>query len=186
VNKDLKKYLDKYKKISGNIFGEELKEVKELFWYDPKFTELCKNEKEWDTKYHDIFLDLMDLHKRDGYYRDKYDRHVSYNGIKTLKKTGTELELSDIHENEILKCQDFKYFRKFYCKIQTKNGISRPEPRNYQEKLEDALLSMEDVAASFSRQCINKEETIIVNDEEMSIEELFNESKLSYKKSEKK
>jgi len=117
-----------------------------------EFIDYCKNKKDWTIKEHDILCSILDFEKRQGYYQDKYNQRVSYNGIKVLKKTGTELELTEVHKNEIKKCQDFKYFRKYYCKIQTKNGIKRPDNREYQNELEDVLLSLEDAAVSFSRQ----------------------------------
>jgi len=84
---------------------------------------------------------------------DKYGGRVSYNGIRTLKKAKTELPENIIHDIENKKCrEDFKYFRTHYCLITTKKGLARPDPREYQEHLEDELLSLEDLVILYPRQ----------------------------------
>jgi hypothetical protein len=127
--------------------------IKDALLKKDEFLQLSKSKKDWTYEEHDKFLILLDLKKENGYYIDKYNNKVSYNGIKTLKKPGTELNITAFHKSEIKKCKnDFKYFRKYYCKIQTRQGLKRPEPREYQSNLETALLSLEDIAVSFSRQ----------------------------------
>ena len=102
----------------------------------------------------DSVLKKIDIQKNEeDFYVDAFDNTISFAGIRTIKKENTILKLSEIHKNEILKCsKDFKYFRKFYCKIVTKSGIGRPEPREYQEKLEDNYLSGKDNVLLFGRQ----------------------------------
>ncbi len=132
---------------------EQLKEVKETIQNDADFIDYCLNKTDWTYEEHDALIEILEPIKNEGHYQDTYGSKVSYNGIKTLKKANTELIMSKIHSNEIDKClNDFKYFRKYYCKIQTKNGIQRPEPRDYQDRLEDTLISLNDTAVSFSRQ----------------------------------
>lgn len=137
-----------------NSFDKDsLKEIKETILNDSGFIDFCLNKTDWTFEEHDALMSILEPIKSEGYYQDLYGSKVSYNGIKTLKKPNTELNLSEIHLNEIDKCsQDFKYFRKYYCKIQTKNGIQRPEPREYQAELENTLINLEDTAVSFSRQ----------------------------------
>ena len=149
---DQKKYLKLGEKLEKLDQGTQL-QIKESLHNKKEFIKFCKNENNWTYEEHDNLIKILEPKKENGYYIDKYGKKISYNGIKTLKKTGTELDLSEIHKNELEKrSEDFKYFRKYYCKIQTRQGIRRPEPREYQEKLEDALLSLEDVSVSFSRQ----------------------------------
>lgn len=144
---------DKLEK-KGIIPEAQKEEIKEAIWEDKDFTEYCLNKKEWANEDHDKFKIIMDLNKNEnGYYKDIYDNRVSYDGIRTLMKAGTELPLSKIHENEIEKCKnDFKYFRKHYCLITTRNGLARPELRHYQESLEDELLTLDDTVILFPRQ----------------------------------
>ena len=129
-------------------------EIKTALWSNTEFIEYCKNKKDWTYEEHDNLVSILEpVRGEGGYYYDKYNIRISYNGIKTLKKTGTELTISEIHTNEMNKCaEDFKYFRKYYIKIQTRRGLQRPEPREYQVKLEDGLLSLDDCCVSFSRQ----------------------------------
>jgi len=89
----------------------------------------------------------------EGKYIDAFNNPISFNGIMGLVKGGTKLSLSPIHKNEMIVCaSDYKYFRKNYCKIVTKKGINRPDPRNYQEKAEDDLISGGDILIFWSRQ----------------------------------
>ncbi len=84
---------------------------------------------------------------------DAFGDKVSYNGARTLKKPFTKLPITDAHQQEIQKCiGDFQYFRKNYCKIITRTGIARPEPRDYQKEFEDVLLDGELIASLQPRQ----------------------------------
>ena len=128
--------------------------IKNQICEDEGFIEYCKNKKDWTYEEHDKLVYTLEPEKGyGGYYYDIYNRQISYNGIKTIKKAGTKLALSDVHKNEIEKCKtDLKYFRKYYVKIQTRKGKKRPDLREYQANLEDSLIKMDDLAVSFSRQ----------------------------------
>jgi len=114
---------------------------------DKKGSELTDREK-------DAILVKIDMKTNDeGFYVDAFGSKISYNGAKTMKKTDTKLALTEVHKNEIYHCMnDFKYFRKHYCKVVNRTGITRPEPRQYQEDAEDAYLTGEDVVLFFPRQ----------------------------------
>ena len=88
-----------------------------------------------------------------GNYIDAFNRDISYNGIKTLKRPYTQLSLTPDHLNELEICRnDIFYFVRYYCKILTKNGITRPEIRDYQNEFLGMLSSGDDVIASLPRQ----------------------------------
>jgi len=112
------------------------------------------NDEEIDDRLKDRFLEQIDTDKnQEGYYLDAFGERISFNGIRQLKKPYTKLNINQRQQNEILTChQDYFYFRKNYCKILTKSGIGRPEPRNYQERLERELVIGDDVVAFFPRQ----------------------------------
>jgi len=147
----------KWKKLLKKINSldkRDIFEIREDIIENRDFLKFLEKNKKWSDEEHDGLLKLLDLHKNEtGYYLDIYGRPVSYNGIRTLKKTKTELPLYRAHEIEQEKCKDdFLYFRQYYCFIMTKTGLARPEPRNYQQKLENKLISLEDVVILFSRQ----------------------------------
>ncbi len=145
------KFLEKGKK---KIPEGTKTEYKHSIWSDADFTKYCLNKTSWVPEQHDDFKTVMDIPVNDnGYYKDIYGQRISYEGIRTLKKPHTDIELSDIHLNEIEKCRtNFKYFRANYCLITTKNGLARPEPRPYQEKLENELLTLDDTVILYPRQ----------------------------------
>ena len=88
-----------------------------------------------------------------GNYIDAFNKDISYNGIKTLKRPYTQLSLTPDHLNELEVCRnDIFYFVRYYCKILTKNGITRPEIRDYQNEFLGMLSSGDDVIASLPRQ----------------------------------
>lgn len=148
---------EKFKKLLSKIPSMEkevVQAIKEELIEDPEFIEFCNNQYNWTSLEHDGLLRVLELNKNtNGYFMDIYGQRMSYNGIRTLKKAHTEVPKNDIHKNEIDKCKkDFKYFRKYYCFITTKTGLARPEPRHYQEELEDELLTLEDLVVLFPRQ----------------------------------
>ena len=112
------------------------------------------NNEEIPNNLKDKFLEQIDTPKnQEGYYLDAFSERISFNGIRQLKKPYTKLNLNKRQQNEILAChQDYFYFRRNYCKILTKSGIGRPEPRQYQERLEKELVKGDDVLAFWSRQ----------------------------------
>ncbi len=147
----------KWKKLLKKINTldkSDIFEIRHDILENKDFLRFLKSNKKWSNTEHDGLLKLLDLQKNEtGYYLDTYGRPVSYNGIRTLKKTKTELPLYEAHEIEQEKCKnDFLYFRQYYCFIMTKSGLARPEPRSYQQKLENKLISLEDVVILFSRQ----------------------------------
>jgi hypothetical protein len=110
--------------------------------------------KEISNELKDKFIKDIDTPmNQEGYYLDAFEGPISFNGIRQLKRPYTKLKLNQYQQKEILACQnDYYYFRRNYCKILTKSGIGRPEPRNYQERLEDELVVGDDVIAFFPRQ----------------------------------
>ena len=152
------KVIEKYKKLLIKINNikdrSTILELQEALSEDPNFINFLENTKDFTHIEHDGLLKLLDLPKNEtGYYIDKYGRGVSYNGNRSLKRSGTELALNSLHEIEIKKCkEDFLYFRKNYCFIMTKNGRGRPESRIYQQQLEEELKNQSDIAVLFSRQ----------------------------------
>ena len=113
-----------------------------------------------------------------GNYIDAFNRDISYNGIKTLKRPYTQLSLTPDHLNELEVCRnDIFYFVRYYCKILTKNGITRPEIRDYQNEFLGMLSSGDDVIASLPRQCVAGETKITINGDEISIKDFFENSK---------
>ena len=129
-------------------------EIRESVQTNKAFVLFAENKMLWTDEEHDNLKALVDLPKNtNGYYVDIYGQRISYNGNRSLLKPKTEMNLSKVHKNEIAKCaSDYKYFRKHYCMITTKTGLARPEPRPYQEKLEDELLTLDDVVILYPRQ----------------------------------
>lgn len=109
---------------------------------------------EIDNDLKDKFLKDIDTPtNQEGYYLDAFGGPISFNGIRQLKRPYTKMKLTQYQQQEIKACQeDYYYFRRNYCKILTKSGIGRPEPRGYQERLEDELVDGDDVIAFFPRQ----------------------------------
>lgn len=154
---ELLKYLRIGEKLDNKNkkFNEETKnDIRVTLQNKKDLEEFFKNKKDWTNEEHDNLKNILELPKNsNGYYVDYYGKGVSYNGIRTLRKAKTEFDLSQMHENEIEKCKnDFKYFRKYYALITTKKGLARPEPRKYQEELEDELLSLDDCVILYPRQ----------------------------------
>ena len=149
---------------------EDMKNIKGIF------EELKEenNDEELPDFLKDKFLEQLDIEKnQEGYYLDAFGERISFNGIRQLKKPYTKLNLNNRHQTEIIKChQDYFYFRKNYCKILTRTGIGRPEPRKYQERLEKELVKGDDVVAFFPRQsgkCVDKDTLITIRDAETGI-----------------
>ena len=151
--------IKKYKKLLSKINSLELEyaeiaEIRSELENDVKFLKFLKQEKEWTYDEHDGLKKILELQKNEsGYYMDKYGRGQGYNGIRTLRPSKADLDLSPLHDIELEKAKfDFKYFRKYYIIILTRHGYARPEPRSYQERLEDDLLSDEDLVILYPRQ----------------------------------
>ena len=74
------------------------------------------------------------------------------------------MNLTKEQQREIEACaRDYKYFRKNYCKILTREGVNRPELREYQVRAENDLLTGEDTLLFFPRQCIAWDTNIVIN-----------------------
>lgn len=148
------KFKNLLKKINNLNDKETLIDLQEALSEEENFLNFLENKKDFTHEEHDGLLKLLDLPKNEtGYYIDKYNRGVSYNGNRSLKKPKTELGLNKLHEIEYKKCsEDFLYFRYNYCFIMTKEGLARPESRSYQKDLEESLAKGEDLAILFSRQ----------------------------------
>ena len=187
---------NKFKNLLISLFKNKIelsKIEKDILLSDQEFIDYCDSQFEWDYDEHDYLLKLLDIQKDDeNYFLDAFGNRISFNGNKSIKKSGTKLSVNIIHENEIKKCsKDFNYFRKYYIRIITKLGIDRPEIRPYQERLEKDLLEYSEVAVSYPRQSgkCQKSDTLLnikSNNEvkHQSIGDLFNEVKEIYAKSE--
>ena len=137
----------------SNLENKILNKFKQNIIKDKNFIQFIKNTKDFTYTQHDGLLKLLEFEKVNGYYKDKYGKKISYNNISSLKSSGTELNLNILHLIEINKVkEDYKYFKRLYLKIPTKDGIARCEMREYQERLDDALLTGEDTLIFFSRQ----------------------------------
>jgi len=128
----------------------------------------ANNGLELSNEVKDKFLTEIDTPKnQEGYSLDAFEQPISFNGIRQLKKPYTKLKLNKYQQQEIIACQnDFYYFRRNYCKIVSKKGISRPEPRDYQKRLEAELITGDDVLAFWPRQsgkCSEKSTFININ-----------------------
>jgi len=146
----------------------------------------ANNNLEIDDSLKDKFLEQIDTPKnQEGYYLDAFGERISFNGIRQLKKPYTKLNLNKHQQQEIKAChQDYFYFRTNYCKILTKSGIGRPEPRDYQVRLEKELVKGDDVLAFFPRQCVTSDTLITVNNKEIPIKDLFLEPGLETEQNE--
>jgi hypothetical protein len=147
----------KYKKLLTKINtldDDIVNQLRESLLDDADFARYIKKNYSLSYEEHDGLVKLLDLPKNEnGYIKDKFGRPASYNGIRTLKREGTELPLTLTHKIEIRKSRkSYKYFRKYYVKILTKNGVGRPEPRAYQLELEDNLITGHDLVILYNRQ----------------------------------
>lgn len=135
----------------------------------------ANNDIEIDDILKDKFLNQINTPKnQEGYYLDAFSERISFNGIRQLKKPYTKLNLNSHQQNEIKAChEDYFYFRKNYCKILTKSGVGRPEPREYQARLEAELTAGDDVIAFFPRQCISSNTNLVINNKEITAFDFF-------------
>jgi hypothetical protein len=101
----------------------------------------------------DVVARLALPRDHEGYYVDAFGNRVSFNGIRTIKPAFTKLNLTNEHAEEIFKCaMSFQYFRENYCIILTDKGYARPQPRDYQARLEGDLLDNKRNLVLFGRQ----------------------------------
>ena len=99
-------------------------------------------------------IHLMEVEKdEEGYYLDAFDKRITYNGIKTLKREGSKTKWTALQKSEYKKCAaDFEYFFYGYCKIMTKKGYNFPEVREYQKRMIKGLINFDRLLLSISRQ----------------------------------
>ena len=133
---------------------KEKEEIRAAILENKDFVDWCVDKNEWTHEEQDNLQAILELPLNEkGFYEDLWGRPVAYNGIRTLRREKSEFKLNKIHKAELEKCKnDYFYFRKNYTKIVTRDGIMRPEPRDYQVELEETLLSMEDTVVLFPRQ----------------------------------
>ncbi len=128
-----------------------------------------------------IALEILDFEKdQEQYYLDAFGNRISQNGNRRLKKPFTKLDISLIHKEEIKKCsEDIHYYMDNYVKIKTKKGINFPELRTYQKDFIDTVTpdENESVIGLMGRQCINKDVIVTINNNDMTIKDLFDECK---------
>lgn len=112
------------------------------------------NNIELSDKLKDNFLRYIDAKKDEqDFYLDAFNNRVTFNGIKNLPKGDIKLDLNKYQINEIHVCaNNYQYFRRNYCKIVSKSGIERPNPRQYQVELENVLVSGKDSVVLYPRQ----------------------------------
>lgn len=124
-----------------------------------------------------IALEILDTPKNErNYHLDAFGDAISFEGNKALKKPDTQMSLAPIHIEEIEKCaKDLNYFRENYIQIITPKGVNFPDLRDYQTRFIDALLldKNETVVGLMGRQCISAETKLDLEDQEISIKELF-------------
>lgn len=127
-----------------------------------------------------IALEILDMPKNERmYYLDAFGGQISYDGNRELKKPGVVMNLNQIHLDEIERCaSDFAYFRDNYIRIKTPTGVNFPELRDYQNRFIDVLLQddVEQVVGLMGRQCVDGETMLDLEDRNLSIKELFEES----------
>jgi len=165
-----RKLLIQFKNMDELVLQELLPQLLE----EQSFIDFVKSTRDWSYEEHDGLVKLLEPSKNEnGFFKDKYGNKISYNGIRTLKRAKTELPYNEIQDIENNKCRgNFQYFRKYYCFITTKSGLARPEPREYQENLENELLSLEDLIILFPRQsgkCAVGDTLITIKDTETGV-----------------
>lgn len=128
--------------------------IREALQENKNLVKIFNNTLDWSPTEHDYLKNILELPKNNnGYYIDSYGKGVSYNGIRTLRRSKVEFNTSKMHKNEIEKCRlNYKYFRTYYCLIVTKEGLGRPDSRPYQETLEAELLTLDDCVILYPRQ----------------------------------
>lgn len=99
---------------------------------------------------------LLDMPKdKEQYYLDQYGKRIAFQGIRDLKNPYTQHNLSDVHLEELEKCQyDIHYFKDYYVKIVTPQGVTFPSIREYQNRfLSTVQDDHSDIVQLMPRQC---------------------------------
>lgn len=103
-----------------------------------------------------LALEVLELPKNDeGFFVDAFGHKISFNGNRRLKKEHIKLALAPIHILEMKRCkEDIHYYYDNYVKIQTRNGLDFPTPREYQRGFIEFLRddSNDDVIGLMGRQ----------------------------------
>ena len=119
--------------------------------------ELLSKIRSYGNEGKELALEILDTKKsEDNYYLDAFGNKLSYNGDRNLKGAYSQMNLAPIHIKEIEKClKDLMYFKDNYIKIRTKDGISFPELRTYQEEFLNQCLddNSEGIVQLAGRQC---------------------------------
>lgn len=168
-------------KVTGEILSKE--EIEFFKANKHEITpELLNALRESGNKGKAIALEILDIDKNDKmFYVDAFGEAISFEGNKGLKKAGTTLALSKIHEDEIIRCaDDFRYFRENYIRIKTPHGIDFPDVRPYQDRFIDKLLmdEKEEIVGLMGRQCISGDTELDMDDRNRTIKELFDNPEL--------
>ena len=143
-------------------------------------SELLDKLRSFGERGKDIALEILDTEKsNDNYYLDAFGEKISNNGNRNQKKAFTQMKLSKIHLIEIEKCKnDLMYFKDNYVKILTKSGYSFPETRPYQEEFLKDMIddTYENIVSLQGRQCCSAETEITVNNQKITMKDLFDDS----------
>ena len=144
-------------------------------------SELLDKLRSFGERGKEIALEILDTEKSDdNYYLDAFGEKISNNGNRNQKKAFTQMKLSKIHLIEIEKCKnDLMYFKDNYVKILTKSGYSFPETRPYQEEFLKDMIddSYENIVSLQGRQCCTGDTEITVNNQKITMKDLFDECK---------
>lgn len=122
-------------------------------------------------------LQLLDLDKdHENFCLDAFGQRIAYNGNRSLKKEFTQLNLTDLHIEELKRCaEDIHYYKDNYVKITTQHGTSFPTIRDYQNNfLTTVSGEAEDLLCLMPRQCCSGNTILNIDGRYISFEEFFN------------
>lgn len=173
-----------------NSEANEVSEVKKLSdIFPPELVEYYKQNKNLITE---ELLDTLRTYGNDGkalaleildtpmddekYHLDAFGNRIFFNGNRQLKRPFTKMPIAKIHEIEIKKCaDDIYYFMDNYIRITTPKGLNFPELREYQREFISVINKQENekIISLQPRQCISSDTIVNVNDNDLSIKELF-------------
>lgn len=120
---------------------------------------------------------LLDLDKdHENFCLDAFGQRIVYNGNRSLKKEFTQLNLTELHIEELKRCdEDIHYFKDNYVKITTQSGTSFPTIRDYQNNfLTTVSGEAEDLLCLMPRQCCSGHTLLNVSGDYITFEDLFN------------
>ena len=153
--------LVEYYKQNKNLITEELLDTLRTYGNDGKA----------------LALEILDTPMDDEkYHLDAFGNRIFFNGNRQLKRPFTKMPIAKIHEIEIKKCaDDIYYFMDNYIRITTPKGLNFPELREYQREFISVINKKENekIISLQPRQCISSDTIVNVNDNDLSIKELF-------------